>query len=171
MSNLVYYRPDCDSHAPVRLHRNDRGMLVLEMDGVSYERIQIAYGLPRALPQGYIAVQNQLGKQIALIHCLSLLDEASRAEATRELERAALLPVIERIDSIAYEQGDWVWQVQTSCGAETIVMRATSEQLHRLSQRRWILVNYNDHRCELRDLTALDDVSRLQAEDWLERFG
>lgn len=171
MSNLVYYRPESDNQAPVQLYRSESGMLEMEMEGVRYDRIQMEHGLPRALPDGYIAVLSHTGKQIALIHHLDLLDEASRVEAQRELERASLLPAIERIESIACEQGGWLWQVRTSCGAETIVIQAAGEQLHQIAPQRWIIVNYNRHRCELRNLEMLDDASRLQAEDWLQRFG
>ncbi|MFS0723891.1 DUF1854 domain-containing protein [Paenibacillus sp. 1P07SE] len=172
MSQLVYYRAECDTPSQVRLHRNSRGMLVLEMDGARYERIRLVRGLPRVMPESYISVLQHTGEQIALIHHLSLLDETSRSEAERELERGSLLPEIERIDSISCERDGWVWQVQTDCGAETIVLHATGEQLHRIAPTRWIIVNYNGHRCQLSDLTALDGgYSHRQVETWLRRYG
>lgn len=170
MSNLVYYRPEQGCQAPIRLYRSPEGMLVLEMEGVRYDKIRIAHGLPRAIPEAYIAVLSHTGERIALIHNLQLLDAESREEVQRELERVHLLPKIERIESIVSDQDGWMWHVRTTCGDETIVLHAVDEQLHQLSPSRWIIVNFNDHRCELRDLSTLDAASRQQAEGWLRQY-
>lgn len=143
----------------VALERDIRGRLVLHRPGQPPIGVRPVRLFPLSFPDGYIALLDHDDKEVLVIRDAGELDLRARQALQDELERAYLLPRIERVLDIQEEFGVLHWHVITDRGERRFDMRGRDE-VQTLTPTRFLVRDIDGNRFEVADLHALDRWSQ-----------
>ena len=135
-------------------------------DGTYYPRVTLRRCFPLSAKRTNIIVripeaENQMEHELGLIAELEELEPGSQEAVLRELQLHYLVPTIQRIQTIREEFGFLYWQVETDRGSKEFVMRdSVIGSVRQISPNRWLMIDINQTRYEVRDITVLDARSQ-----------
>jgi hypothetical protein len=148
--------------------------LTLKMsDGVYYPRVSLRRSFPLSAQNTFVVVRvpeaehpDRLQELGVIADCREL-DDVSRQAVEQELDLFYLVPVIQVIHSIREEFGFLYWDVETDRGAKQFIMRdSIIGQVRQVGPGRWLIIDINQTRYEIRDYETLDQKS----QDLLSRY-
>lgn len=164
--------------SPRQVHFTRRGdTLSLDLgDGRRYPRVVLRRCFPVSQGQSYISVRAAGGadaggdeqEEIGIIEDWTQLEEEDRAAVAAELGLHYFVPQITRVRSIREEFGFLYWAVDTDKGPKDFVMRNSIVHYARqVGPNRWLLIDVNQARYEIADLTTLDAHSQRLVKRFL----
>jgi hypothetical protein len=163
---VVYLEPE-----QLRFRYVDETLTLTTDDGTFYPHITLRRAFPLSGEDELIVVRHpeeDEDSEIGVVRDLSQLDAESQRAVTRELRLYYLVPVIQRVLSIHEEFGFLYWKVQTGRGEKEFITRVNVIHFARqVAPRRWLLIDVNQARYEIRDHEALDAASRRLLERYL----
>ena len=135
-------------------------------DGTCYPRVTLRRCFPLSGIDEFITVRSRDEEdsdkevEIGIVRDVSKLDSASRPAVARELRLHYFVPVIQRILDIREEFGFLHWKVKTDRGSKEFTVR--DDPIHAVRQvdaSRWLVIDINKTRYEIRDQQSLDPHS------------
>jgi hypothetical protein len=147
-------------------------LTLTDQNGVFYPRVTLRRCFPLSAGHTNILVrvpesEADQGQELGLIADINDLPDASREAVLRELRLHYFVPNIQRILSIREEFGFLYWNVETDRGPKEFVMRdSVIGSVRQVSPGRWLVIDINQTRYEVRDFSALDEHS----QELLQRF-
>jgi hypothetical protein len=135
-------------------------------DGTYYPRVTLRRCFPLSAKRTNIIVRapepdNQQEYEVGIIADLEELESGSQESVLRELQLHYFVPTIQRILTIREEFGFLYWQVETDRGQKEFVMRdSVIGSVRQISPNRWLVIDINQTRYEVRDITVLDSHSQ-----------
>jgi hypothetical protein len=142
-------------------------------DGVYYPRVSLRRSFPLSAQNTFVVVRvpevehpDRL-QELGVVADCQELDDASRQAVEQELDLFYLVPVIQIIHSIREEFGFLYWDVNTDRGAKQFIMRdSIIGHVRQVGPGRWLVIDINQTRYEIRDYEKLDQKS----QDLLSRY-
>jgi hypothetical protein len=108
------------------------------------------------------------GYELGIIDNVNDLHPDSRRAVERELGLFYFVPVIQRIRSIREEFGFLYWSVDTDRGRKDFIMRDNiTGSTRKVSGARWLIIDINQTRYEVRDTQTLDQQSQKLLKRYL----
>jgi hypothetical protein len=165
--DLVYLDP-----TQVRFGYEGENLTFITGDGSFYPRVTLRRCFPLSAQNTHIMVcipgtENERGKEIGLLRDLDGMEIESRDAVLRELGVHYFVPVIEKIKNIRDEFGFLYWSVDTNRGSKEFIMRdSIISSTRRVSNGRWLIIDINQTRYEVREIQSLDSHS----QELLERY-
>jgi hypothetical protein len=166
--DLVYLASD-----KVSFRRQGDTLSLTLMDGevsVHYPRVILRACFPVSDSEAFLSVRDaseERHREIGIIEDWTKLRAEDREAIAAELRLYYLVPKITRIEAIKEELGFLYWTVETDKGPQSFVMRNNVTQNTReVSPNHWLVIDVNDARHEIPDVTALD----VRSQRLLERY-
>ena len=150
-----------------RIERNAAGQLVAHLadgDGPIVD-VRLARYFPWSMPDVYVSVRSQDGREVAMLKSLDDLDPASREVAAAELRDKVFNPKILRILSYKHEFGVTSITAETDRG-EAIFQFRGRHDIRLLSRTRALFRDVDGNVYELSDFRLLDPAS----QGYLQRY-
>ena len=137
----------------------------LRVDQDQYDDVRPLRAFPISRKAEYLSFLDDKGKELALLANPQDLDDKSRAVVERALDQYYFVPKIVRIDSISEAWGVSHWQVETDCGHASFEV-IDREKIRKLPRGRLIIVDADENRYEVEDVSRLDVRSQtlIQSE-------
>jgi hypothetical protein len=135
-------------------------------DGSFYPRVTLRRCFPLSAKRTNIIVripeaEGQQEYELGIIADLEELEPGSQQAVLRELQLHYFVPTIQRINTIREEFGFLYWQVETDRGPKEFVMRdSIIGSVRQVSPVRWLVIDINQTRYEVRDINDLDERSQ-----------
>jgi hypothetical protein len=134
--------------------------------GDTYSDVSVVRVFPLSNPRRYLSVRDAGDAEIGLIVDAGELDAASRRLVEEHLERRYIVPVVQRVLSARERFGTVDWTVETDRGVRSFTTRNLRENVVQPAPNRYVLTDVDGNRYDVRDVEALDGVSRA----WLLRY-
>lgn len=150
----------------IRFEYQEENLAYSDSNGIHYPRVSLRRSFPLSAQNTYIMVrtpdqEHERGHELGMIKDIMELDETSQQAVLLELRLHYLVPVIQRIRSIREEFGFLYWDVATDRGDKDFVMRdSIVSSTRQVSTHRWLVIDINQTRYEIRDQTMLDKHSQ-----------
>ena len=163
-----YLKPDRISFS----RRGDTlGLTVTDGEvSVQYPRVILRPCFPVSDNVAFLSVRDANADrqpEIGIIEDWTKLNPQDRDAVAAELALYYLVPKITRINTIKEELGFLYWTVETDKGPQEFVMRNNITQTTRqVTDTHWLIIDVNDARHEITDVSRLDPRS----QKLLERF-
>ncbi len=142
------------------MSRNSAGRLVLTLpDGESHEGIVPVRAFPVNAPDGCLALMSAEGKELLWVEDPASLPEDVFVLVQEEIATRELMPEIRSILSVSTFSTPSTWLVETDRGNTQFVLKG-EEDIRRLVGSTLIITDNHGLRFLLRDMLALDKVSR-----------
>ena len=120
---------------------------------------------------GYLSVRDandEKQAEIGIITDWTQLAPADREAVAAELGLHYFVPKITQVHSIKEELGFLYWSVQTDNGPQEFVMRnSIIHNTRQVSPEHWLIIDVNDARHEIPDVSVLDTRSQRLLEEFL----
>lgn len=166
---VIYLVPDQIEFA----RRGDTLSLTTTEDGVGvhYPRVILRPCFPVSDNEAFLSVRDANADrqpEIGIIKDWTQLRPQDRDAVADELSLYYFVPKITRIDAIKEELGFLYWTVQTDKGPQEFVMRNNITQTTRqVTDTHWLIIDVNDARHEIPDISGLDPRSQKLLERYL----
>lgn len=149
------------------LHEDAFGRLVLtDAQGGRHVGVVAVRAFPIAAPDEAISLLDAEGHELAWIERLDDCPEPQRGLIARALEQREFMPRLTRLKSVSSFATPSTWQVETDRGATEFVLKG-EEQIRRLGADLLIVSDANGVQYLIRDLAAMDAVSRRLLDRFL----
>jgi hypothetical protein len=164
---LVYLNPHTS-----RFSYDGENLIYIDSQGAVYPRVTLRRCFPLSAQDNHILVrapggENDLGAELGVIEDVAALEPESRQAVQRELRLHYFVPTIQRIHRIREEFGFLYWSVDTDRGSKQFIMRdSVISSVRKISEGRWLIIDINQTRYEVRDFDQLD----LQSQNLLKRY-
>ena len=159
--------------APDRVHFYRIGDTLSMSDdrGTEYSRVILRRCFPMSDENTFLSVRDASTEdleEIGILEDWSELAPDDRRAVAQELSVFYLVPEIRAIRSARNEFGFLYWEVDTDRGPLEFIMRdQVVRYTRRISQDRWILIDVDQARYEIPQLSALDEHSIKLLERYL----
>lgn len=144
----------------IRLFRTLDGILHLELDGKRFACVKLVRSFPYTMPDRFISVRSADGAEIVMIQDVNFLAEESLQIVREELQRTYMIPIVKQILSVRRRGAGWHWQVDTDYGPASLVMDNLHDNIHAVTDGRWMVTDNEGRRFELSDPDRMDARSR-----------
>jgi hypothetical protein len=135
--------------------------------GEAWTPVTLAPLFPLSEPECWIAVLDADGKEVGILTDLHGLDHAGAAAVREELRRRDLVPRLEKITSARDRFGMTEFAVESDRGPLTIVVRHPQENIQQPLPGYFTLIDVDNNRFDIPDITRLDPESRRMLEERL----
>lgn len=135
-------------------------------DGREYDDVQAIAAFPISDPFRWISLCDAGGSEIALLESLDQLPAHSQQPLRRALGRRGFRPVIQRIQAITRLSETVEWQVETDRGPTRVYLKG-DDDVRRLEDQQFVLVDVHGVRYLIPNATALDHASRKLLEQFM----
>jgi hypothetical protein len=165
--DLVYLQPDL-----VRFGYEGENLTFIDADGTYYSRVTLRRCFPLSAQNTSImvcapGVEMERGSEIGILKDLEGMQPESREAVLRELDLHYFVPVVKKIHNIREEFGFLYWSVDTDRGKKDFIMRdSVIGSTRKVSDGRWLIIDINQTRYEIRDFQSLD----AHSQNLLSRF-
>lgn len=165
--DLVYL-----NQTQVRFGYEGENLTFIDADGTYYDRVTLRRCFPLSAQNTNIMIcapgtEMERGSEIGILKDLDGMETDSREAVLRELSLHYFVPVIRKIYTIREEFGFLYWSVETDRGKKDFIMRdSVIGSTRKVSDGRWLIIDINQTRYEIRDFQMLDEHS----QDLLSRF-
>ncbi len=144
----------------VRFQRRGDTLSLVLADGTYYPRVILRCCFPVSKQQVLLSVRDantEEQDEIGIIEDWTRLPEENRRAVATELGLHYFVPRITRVLEVKDEFGFLYWTVETDKGPRDFVMRNNVVHFAReVGPNHWLLIDVNQARYEIADLTALD---------------
>lgn len=137
------------------------GVTLMLKEGSCYARVGVYRAFPLSDPHRYIGFLDDQGKDIGMVVDPDGLDDPSRKIVEEELSKRYFLPRIRRIQRVWEEMGQTYWEVDTDKGRRRVCLGDGKDGLMELGSGRWMVVDADGNRLEIREVERLDRRSRI----------
>ena len=150
----------------IHFYRDGENLAFKIDNGKEYQRVTLRRCFPLSGDQIYLVVRTpetelERSTEIGIVNDFSNLDAVSQSAVMSELKNHYFVPVIQRINSIREEFGFLYWNVVTDRGEKEFIMRDDIVHSTRsISKDRWLIIDINHARYELRNDGILDRNSK-----------
>jgi hypothetical protein len=157
----------------IRFGYEGENLTFIDADGTFYPRVTLRRCFPLSAQSTYIMVcspgmENEHGTEIGVVKTVDELEIDSREAVNRELGMHYFVPILRTINNIREEFGFLYWSVETDRGKKDFIMRdSIIGSTRRIADGRWLIIDINQTRYEIRDLKALDQRSQNLLERYL----
>lgn len=143
------------------LERDEFGRLVLLLpnEAQRYVGVEAVRAFPITHPQDGVALCGADGGELLWIDELGALPEAARRHIEEALAQREFMPELVRIVDVSSYTTPCVWEVETSRGETSFVLRDVDD-MRRLRPHGLLIIDSNGLRYLVRDLRNLDKGSR-----------
>lgn len=148
------------------LSRDAFGYLMLTVDGHSHCPVAPVRSFPISAREEGIALIGPDGSELLWIDSLADLSREDRDLILDELGSREFVPEIHRIRQVSSATTPSRWQVETDRGDTALLLKA-EEDIRRLSATKLLITDANGIHFLIRDVTALDKVSRRLLDHFL----
>ncbi len=154
--------------APLQLHRNAHGHLVLTLpDGTAHSGVVPVRAFPLAAPQEGLSLVGSDGHELLWLDRFDALPDAARALVQEELAVREFVPTIVKISAVSSFSTPSTWSVETDRGSTRFILKG-EEDIRRLRGRTKLLIaSAEGVQYAVPDTTALDKASRKLLERFL----
>jgi hypothetical protein len=135
-------------------------------DGIVHEGVIPVRAFPIAAPEDGIAIVSADGHELAWIDHLADLPQPLRMLLQEELANRDFLPEIQRIKHVSAFASPSTWQVETSRGDATLVLKG-EEDIRRIGESSLMIADTHGVQFLVRDLKKLDKPSRKLLDRFL----
>jgi hypothetical protein len=133
-------------------------------DGTRYPRVVLRCCFPVADERTYLSVRDatiEEQPEIGILDDWMLLRGTDHVAVAAELDLHYFVPQITRVIKVKEEFGFLYWTIETDKGPKEFIMRNSVVHYAReVAPGRWLLIDVNQARFEIRQLDALDDKSQ-----------
>ena len=164
---LVYLDPKT-----VRFGYEGENLTFIDSDGTYYPRVTLRRCFPLSAQNTNIMVcapgiEMERGSEIGILKEMVEMEKESREAVERELGLHYFVPVVRKINTIRDEFGFLYWSVETDRGPKNFIMRdSIIGSTRRVSEGRWLIIDINQTRYEIRNFESLDSRS----QEFLQRY-
>jgi Domain of unknown function (DUF1854) len=150
----------------IRFHYDGHNLAFTASDGTHYARVTLRRSFPLSADNSYIVVrvpedEPDRFRELGVIVDCGELEDGSRKAVEQELRSFYLVPTIQCIHNIREEFGFLYWSVDTDRGAKEFIMRdSIIGQVRQVGSGRWLLIDINQTRYEVRNFEQLDEHSQ-----------
>lgn len=150
-----------------RLERNASGQLVVHLAGgeTPVTDVKLTRYFPWSMPDAYVSVRTDQGREVAVLTDLDDLDPDSRETLESELRDKVFNPKLLRILEYRHEFGISYVKAETDRGEVTFQFRGRHD-IRLLSPTRALIRDVDSNTYELPDFNRLDPTSRR----YLQRY-
>ena len=132
-----------------------------------YARVVLRRAFPFDMPDRYISVLDEDGRELGIIENIHSFDGHSADLLSSELRRIYHTPKIHRIFSVKERYGFSYWEVETSDQKLSFTIQDTYRNLLHIGEDRLALFDVDGNRFEIESLAALDRKSYKKLELYL----
>ena len=140
----------------------DGTLRVLVPDDRCGLRVDSHRAFPLSHPEEYIVLRDGAGTEIGLLRNLTDLPPAAATLVREQLQRRYFLPQVTGILDIAERFGSSVWELETDRGRCSVTTRQMNESVFEIDPGRFLITDVEGNRYEVKDLDALDEISRAR---------
>lgn len=145
----------------VRFTLNDGIFLDTEFfSGEKYTALEPHRMFPISGKNGYIALLDEDGNDIAIIRNMDTLPEAERKKVQSALDELYMMPKILRFIKMSEKFNIWMWTAETDKGIFTFEIRNHITAIKPLYDGRILIKDANDNRYEIPNINDLDKRSQ-----------
>ena len=150
-----------------RIERNATGQIVVHLAGseTPVTDVRLTRYFPWSMPDAYVSVRTDQGREVAVLTDLDGLDPESRETLESELHDRVFNPKLLRILEYKHEFGISYIRAETDRGQVTFQFRGRHD-IRLLSPTRALIRDVDSNTYELPDFNRLDPSSRR----YLQRF-
>lgn len=130
-------------------------------------RVFFHKAFPFQMPEEYISVQDEDGREYGIIRRLSDFDGNGREIIEKSLKRKYFCPEIKKIHSLKEQFGYSAWVVDTDIGKQELVIKDTFGSIIRVSESYLVIMDISGNRYVIPDVNALDKKSYKKIELYL----
>lgn len=154
----------------VKLTKESLGLLTLTINEHGEARVhphvQVRVGFPLSDELAAVSFCDEEGEEIGVLIDAENLEENSAKALTEALQFNYFIPVITGVEEIKEEFGVTRWSVKTDRGPRVFEVQSRHD-VRPVGPGRFLIRDIDGNRFEIRDITALDPVSRAKLEDEL----
>jgi hypothetical protein len=143
-----------------RLFYQPEGRLRLETEDRCYLEVRPAWAAPLTHPNKFLALVDGKDREIVMIKDLMELPTGIREIIDHELHRRYLTSKVLAVVSAKSEFGATYWTVDTERGRKDFVTMSLQENAQWMGPTQLLLIDTDGNRFEIRDTSALDEVSK-----------
>ncbi|HVF10524.1 MAG TPA: DUF1854 domain-containing protein, partial [Abditibacteriaceae bacterium] len=125
-------------------------------------RVDALRAFPLSHPEEYIVLRDGTGVEVGLLRNLKDLPPAAATLVRDQLQRRYFLPQVTGIYDISERFGSSVWDLQTDRGRCSVTTRQMNESVFEIDPGRYLITDVEGNRYEVKDLNALDEMSRAR---------
>lgn len=149
--------------------RTGTGFLSLKMEGEFYPRVQVVRMFPFMHKDEFLSVRtpDERSKEIGIIEKLSDMAPETAEMLKEQLTLHYFTPTIIKIIGIKDEYGYAYWDVVTNYGACRFTIQMGGNAVVHLSDTRILIIDIDENRFEIPDITALSNSERKKLDLFL----
>lgn len=125
-------------------------------------RARLVRVFPLSVPEEWLSVREDGGKELGVLVNPMELDPESRAFVLDAIERRYFLPVVLRVLETRELFGVVNWRVETDRGPRSFTTRNLRESLVRPSSKRLLITDVDGNRYDIPDLDLMDAGSQAR---------
>lgn len=130
-------------------------------------RVMFHKSFPFSMPEEYISVQDEDGREYGIIRKLSDFDGNGRDIIEKSLKRKYFCPEILKIKKVQEQLGYSCWLVDTDIGEQELVLRDTFGSITRVSDVYLVISDVSGNRYVIPNIEKLDAKSYKKIELYL----
>lgn len=138
-----------------KIEKGSRFKINLELNDKSYKDLEIRSLFPITMPESYIAILDEEGKELAVIKSLSVLTEKEQKVIKETLKEYYMIPKILKVLDREEKRRALRWEVETDRGVVSFEIANRLSDIKTLGTR-VIIRDSNDNRYEIPDYEKLD---------------
>lgn len=149
--------------------RTGTGFLSLKIEGEFYPRVQVVRMFPFMHRDEFLSVRtpDERSKEIGIIEKLSDMAPETAKMLEEQLTLRYFTPTIIKIMGIKDEYGYAYWDVVTNYGACRFTIQMGGNAVVHLSDTRILIIDIDENRFEIPDITALSSSERKKLDLFL----
>lgn len=149
--------------------RTGTGFLSLKIEGEFYPRVQVVRMFPFMHKDEFLSVRtpDERSKEIGIIEKLSDMAPETAEMLKEQLTLHYFTPTITKINGIKDEYGYAYWNVVTNYGACRFTIQMGGNAVVHLSDTRILIIDIDENRFEIPDITALSSSERKKLDLFL----
>lgn len=137
----------------------DGNLMWRSADG-SQQPVESICAFPLSYPEREIVLQGNNNAELGIIEDLKTLKPGIRKTILDQLERRYFLPQVTMIYKMTERFGSAIWDLETDRGRVAISTRQLNEAVRELGPRRFLIVDVEGNRYEIKDLNDLPPESQ-----------
>lgn len=124
------------------------------------QSVETICAFPLSYPEKEIVLQGEEKQELGIIEDLKTLKSDIRKAILDQLERRYFLPQVTMIHKMTERFGSAIWDLETDRGRVAISTRQLNEAVRELGPHRFLIVDVEGNRYEIKDLNDLPSESQ-----------
>ena len=130
-------------------------------------RVYFHRAFPFDMPDKFISVQDRDGKEFGIIKDVAFLEDESKKNVLKALDRKYFTPNITKIISVKERFGYSYWVVETDKGRMNFTLQDTFRSIAKISESRLVISDIDGNRYNILNSDNLDPSSYRKIELYL----